>query len=82
MIQSKCLDNAFSKESINTGDVFANVQEVIFSLFLFSQVFIKKKKFLLIKTSAHNFFLLFKCTQMRIGSDCKSAQIKIGKCDR
>ena len=58
MIQSKCLDNAFSKESINTGDVFANVQEVMFSLFLFSQVFIKKKKFLLIKTSAHNFFFI------------------------
>ena len=45
MIQSKCLNNALSKEIINTGDVFANVQKVILLL--------KKNKFLLIKTCVH-----------------------------
>ena len=45
MIHSKCLNNALSKEIINTGDVFANVQKVI--------VLLKKNKFLLIKTCVH-----------------------------
>ena len=45
MIQSKCLNNTLSKEIINTGDVFANVQKVILLL--------KKNKFLLIKTCVH-----------------------------
>ena len=42
MIQSKCLNNALSKEIINTGDVFANVQKVILLLNKHAQIKIGK----------------------------------------